>query len=296
MKIGSLLVSIKQLLFSQTITLLNLCLILSTYFVACDEEVVTLNSTINAVPDPSCSGFFGETNERSGLDENQCSTSCLCAEEDRSFARPELESALFTYANVTSMTLLGHNPYMMSLASSSQDEYPATQACIIDVNHTEQSYRLNTVALNEARSANITHLGPCGACSSMRDLKVYLEHIDLTDPVRTCGLAGISSGIETTTQCLQELGFSSACAEIWAYNTQHTRENCLQVCLSNLNTSYVTPSGKLNPCLACDEELSGPIFKQIAGRTRRNSGLASAICRPCNTVSLVFHSYLSFDE
>ena len=38
--------------------------------------------------------------------------------------------------------------------------------------------------------------------------------------------------------------------------------------------------GKLNACLQCDEDKSGPVFKFFAGRTRRNSGIKSEIDRP----------------
>lgn len=38
-------------------------------------------------------------------------------------------------------------------------------------------------------------------------------------------------------------------------------------------------TGKLNACIYCDERVSGPGFKYSAGRTRRNSGLESAIPR-----------------
>jgi len=44
--------------------------------------------------------------------------------------------------------------------------------------------------------------------------------------------------------------------------------------LANENT------GKLNACLWCDEKTSGPGFKYTAARTRRGSGLESAIPRP----------------
>lgn len=37
---------------------------------------------------------------------------------------------------------------------------------------------------------------------------------------------------------------------------------------------------RLNPCLQCDECRSGPVFQKVAGRTRRASGLESAIARP----------------
>lgn len=37
---------------------------------------------------------------------------------------------------------------------------------------------------------------------------------------------------------------------------------------------------RLNPCIQCDECASGPMFMKLAGRTRRNTGIASSILRP----------------
>ena len=47
----------------------------------------------------------------------------------------------------------------------------------------------------------------------------------------------------------------------------------------NINSKYNKANLQLNPCLNCDELKSGPIFKKFAGRTRRNSGVRSAIKR-----------------
>ena len=66
---------------------------------------------------------------------------------------------------------------------------------------------------------------------------------------------------------------------------------CLQVCLDLLDAPYHEDDGSLNECLQCDEDLSGPVFKAVAGRTRRNTGLASALCRPCDEVRQVVHRY-----
>ena len=117
---------------------------------------------------------------------------------------------------------------------------------------------------------------------------------DLTDPVRQCGIMGITGGKNTNIDCLKTIGFSSQCASIWYYNTVNTREECLDECLANLNSPYVNANGELNECLACDEEKSGPVFKRLSGRTRRNSAIPSAICRPCSSVSRLDHAYLSF--
>jgi hypothetical protein len=45
------------------------------------------------------------------------------------------------------------------------------------------------------------------------------------------------------------------------------------------------------PCIACDEYKSGPIFKVVAGRTRRDSGLKSNINRPASEIYHVTHYY-----
>ena len=250
---------------------------------------------MSVVPNRTCNGLYGLPNERSGVDEQSCSMQCLCADEDLTFSRPPLDAPLFTYRNATTWPLLEQDPYQIEWANT-DDADLTEKACVIEINHEQQSYRLETMNLDEAPSAYITHLGPCGACSSLRDLKVYLDNIDLTEPVRSCGLRGLNSEISETVSCLQDIGFSDACAEIWAYNTKNTRESCLDVCLAHLQSPYVDENGELNPCLDCDEQKSGPIFKKIAGRTRRNSGLASAICRPCNSVSLIFHSYLEQED
>ena len=49
------------------------------------------------------------------------------------------------------------------------------------------------------------------------------------------------------------------------------------------------PACALNDCLQCDEDEAGPVFKAVAGRTRRRSGLESAIARPCSTVAQIVH-------
>ncbi|HNT27256.1 MAG TPA: hypothetical protein PKH10_03660, partial [bacterium] len=58
-----------------------------------------------------------------------------------------------------------------------------------------------------------------------------------------------------------------------------------------VNDPYHNPDGTLNDCLICDEVNSGPVFKAVAGRNRRNTGLPSSMCRPCAEVQPVFHYY-----
>ena len=155
-------------------------------------------------------------------------------------------------------------------------------------------YRLRTFASPEAaRLAGhaVTHLGACGTCSTLQDLAVYLERPDLTSPVRRCGLLiQAAEGLA----CLEALGFSPPCAETWWLDARHTREACFLTCLVSWASGEPStgPDGRLNACLQCDEDRSGPIFKATAGRTRRNSGLRSSIPRPADEVAPLAHDYL----
>jgi hypothetical protein len=142
-----------------------------------------------------------------------------------------------------------------------------------------------------AAGATPTHYGACGRCSSLANLAVYMKYPDLTGPVRDCGVKGLNGDEAAQLACIEALGFEHPCAQIWSYNTDHTRAACLDVCIANIAAKYQTEDGALNPCLQCDEDQSGPVFKAVAGRTRRNTGIASALCRPCTEVRPLLHDY-----
>ena len=155
-------------------------------------------------------------------------------------------------------------------------------------------YRLATFAsTGEARGAGfaVTHTGACGTCSTLQDLAVYLETPDLTAPVRRCGmLPSGSAGLA----CLEALGFTTACARIWLFDAVNTRRACFAPCVVSWieGEPSADAGGRLNRCLQCDEDRSGPVFKAIAGRTRRNSGIRSSIPRPDEEVAHVVHDYV----
>eukprot|EP01080_Neovahlkampfia_damariscottae_P010020 gene10020-2339_t len=159
----------------------------------------------------------------------------------------------------------------------------------------KQEYSLWNYSSKENAIKNgaiVTHDGLCGSCSTLQDLAVYMNHVDLTSPVRQCGFYGFVNR-EWSMNCLKKLGFSESCADIWYYNTVNTRKSCLWICLRHLRSPYNDPNNncKLNDCLQCDEDISGPIFKEFSGRTRRNSGLFSAIYRPPSTIFDIKHDY-----
>ena len=162
----------------------------------------------------------------------------------------------------------------------------------------------------------ITHRGACGACSSLQNLAIYIAYPDLTEPVRGCGIGGLFNGSLSRLACIASLGFDLPCAQAWDLNTESTQAGCLTVCGNRRNregahnkpylkedeappgqNAYCSENGLrvtnelliLNDCLVCDEVLSGDQFKAAAGRTRRASGLPSAICRLCKEVSPIDH-------
>merc|ERR1711964_442526 len=125
---------------------------------------------------------------------------------------------------------------------------------------------------SDVEGYTVTHAGHCGACSTLQDLGVYIRQ-NLTDSTRMCGFLGTVSHT-LMRDCLMSLSFSLPCITIWEWNILNTK-----------------PDGSLNDCLQCDEDKSGPNFKFFSGRTRRNSGIPSAIQRPPDQVYNMEHCY-----
>ncbi len=244
-------------------------------------------------PPETCTGLFGRPSETTGLDDATCKPECGCA--DGVFRPPTYTEA--DVAHIEAWTLLDPpaeltaNPY---LNPSAHPQKPGEFCAMVPDSAHAMGYRLRSFPSAEAaRTAGgiVTHTGACGLCSTLKDLAVYIRRPDLTTPVRKCGLDHFAGSMSAHVRCLQALGFELPCAQIWYYNTVNTRNNCLAPCVGGLRAKYHKPDGSLNACIQCDEDKSGPIFKAVAGRTRRNSGLPAALCRPCNTVSRIIHDY-----
>lgn len=205
------------------------------------------------------------------------------------------------------------DPYSQESAETLQvwnrDPRRDEEVCAIQfVDDSKVSYELwgfdTSLAATEANFI-VTHQGRCGSCSTLQDLAIYLASPDLTSPARQCAR---SSGLNRKKQCFQEkIGFTEYCAESWAYNARHTRQECLGVCIADYGFfnlifgrypgSNVDDAGQLRPCLQCDETESGAGFKYSAGRTRRNSGIESAIQRRDTELFKVDHTaYFLFIE
>lgn len=234
--------------------------------------------------------LFGRPGPNTGLTAEQCAPSCAC--EGKTFDVPEPTpaqiAALRTWELLDPPALLASDPYAMPTPLAPDDN----AVCAVVREGSTTRYRVADYPSAEAAitaGAVPTHFGRCGMCSSLADLAVYMEQPDLTEPVRTCGLMG--GGMDEHLACLRALGFTEPCAQIWYYNTLHTRQKCLEPCILALGKPYHLPDGTLNECLLCDEVQSGDVFKAVAGRTRRNTGVASSMCRPCSEVQLLEHVY-----
>jgi hypothetical protein len=248
-----------------------------------------------SIPDKSCDKnvLFGRPNAKTGLTEQQCQPRCACNADP--FEAPEYTeadaAALLQWTLLEPFAELTSDPYTMPAPAPG----PVGEVCaVVPTASGSREYRLRSydnAELALAEGALVTHGGACGLCSTLADLAVYMRELDLTTPVRDCGIKNLSGPLETHVQCLQDLGFTKSCAQIWYYNTVHTRAECELPCFSTLGKPYQLEDGSLNECLQCDEEKSGPIFKAIAGRTRRNTGIASALCRPCSEVQPLVHRY-----
>lgn len=258
-----------------------------------DPSATDLAEGLDTTASGPCTVLFGLPNEKTGLTAEQCQPRCSC--DGRTFEPPAYTEAQI--AALEARVLV--NPF----APPDADPYanPAAHVpvegavCgVLPEPSVAGGYRLATYASRAAAledGAIPSHEGACGLCSPLVDLAVYLRHPDLTEPVRACGLKGISEGEEAQMQCLREVGFDLPCARIWYYNTRATQKACGGVCLAALNQPYHAPDGALNACLQCDEEKSGPVFKAVAGRNRRNTGLPSSMCRPCAEVQPFVHLY-----
>jgi hypothetical protein len=117
-----------------------------------------------------------------------------------------------------------------------------------------------------------------------------MQLFDMTSVGKKCGERGIFDE-KAGHKCFKDLGFTDACATIWNYDAIFDGKACGGICLKDLKQPYNLPAKNcsINDCLQCDEDKAGPVFKQVAGRTRRRSGLESAIQRPCKSVAKLKH-------
>jgi hypothetical protein len=258
---------------------------IASAFAACDSA-----------PDP-CTVLFGTPNASTGLGPDQCRPMCACGADV--FAPPAydasfIESLASDWTLTTPYASIDVNPYASPAPSPDGPDVVCGVLPQAPQGTAPRPYTLVTYASTDAAraaGASPTHYGHCGVCSTLANLAVYMREPDLGAPARACGVVGIADGGDANVACLEAIGFDHPCAQAWYWDTLNTRNQCIGVCITTPATPYQAPDGALNPCIQCDEDQSGPIFKSVAGRTRRNSGLPNALCRPCSEVQPLVHAY-----
>jgi hypothetical protein len=236
---------------------------------------------------PLSEPLFGIPNKRTGLSCDECKPYCASKNfYSKIFNAQELQ-ALKDWTLTQPYPELTINPYDYPL----QERAPAVCAVVVD-NLAEKRYHLESFPDEKSAKdagAILTHHDACGLCSTLQDLAVYAGNLDVGASVKRCTIENIGLPVEHLVKCIEHLGFSRPCAQIWAYDARKTEQHFLLNCMFDFR--YNEKDGRLTPCLQDDEDVSGPIFKSVAGRTRRNTGIANSICRPCSEVLPVAHDY-----
>jgi len=127
------------------------------------------------------------------------------------------------------------------------------------------------------------HGGYCGRCSTPQDITTYEEtKLTQTKTTTECNLVYLFFGKKAAEECmLRHSGQSTGCVTCWVDDMGCAGAQCTLTCLSVFlrGVPHVI-DGKLNDCLACDEQNCGPAFIRCAGANRRRCGITSDIARP----------------
>lgn len=134
-------------------------------------------------------------------------------------------------------------------------------------------------------SDQVLNCGHCGACSNVHDLQIYQRtSATLTDVMTDCARSDLLFGQDALGCLLDQSKLSPECGKCWVNNYQCNRQNCIRTCIKHRIFPFLPSwndwkSEPLDPCIACDEKLCGPIFVECAGSNRRRVGVVSDIER-----------------
>eukprot|EP01065_Artemidia_motanka_P028159 TRINITY_DN333_c0_g1_i1.p1 TRINITY_DN333_c0_g1~~TRINITY_DN333_c0_g1_i1.p1 ORF type:complete len:283 (+),score=88.26 TRINITY_DN333_c0_g1_i1:71-850(+) len=185
------------------------------------------------------------------------------------------------------------NPYKNSSCTTVPAQAPEGGVCAVMYNKDGcNTYTMKDFVSADAAAAAgyaVTHEGACGLCSTLQDLASYMTVEDMTKAGKKCAIESLISK-KWGMKCFEKLGMTEECSRIWMYDAISDSGACGLVCVEHLTQAYnLPPDCRLNACLQCDEDKAGPLFKRFAARTRRRSGLISAIQRPCSKVARLQH-------
>jgi hypothetical protein len=146
-------------------------------------------------------------------------------------------------------------------------------------------YSTETVCQDES-TGNVLNCGQCGSCSNIHDIRIYDEtRSTQTETMTDCAFGDLLFD-DDAFDCLKErVGMTDGCAKCWVLNYHCNKDNCLRTCVKHRFFPFLPSlnswegSGPLDPCIACDEKLCGPLFVGCAGANRRRAGVVSDLDR-----------------
>jgi hypothetical protein len=150
----------------------------------------------------------------------------------------------------------------------------------------------------ETDFAVVVHSGQCGVCSNAVDLAVRMNTIDsIADITAACAA---SYFVSTTagarfgelTDCIQNAGFTTPCATLWAHFAATNAAVCSLACVSadnEQNFNGPPPMCELSECLACSNTLFEDDLNRLAGvyKSPWNAGFADAVATPCSAFTRI---------
>ena len=93
--------------------------------------------------------------------------------------------------------------------------------------------------------------------------------------------------------CIQEIGFTQACGELWSHYGATNGNLCAVDCSANVAGVVAlngpAPTCELSTCLQCSANQFQDSFDLLSGRTMASSGIVELIARPCSAFYPVIH-------
>jgi hypothetical protein len=158
--------------------------------------------------------MFGIPNNKTGLSTSTCKPLCECGGfASTTFTQAQLD-ALRTWVLDETIPELVTNPYSVPVPN-----IPDGVCAVKVLDFNAKVYSLENYITPEAALADgaiLTHFDACGKCSTLQDFVVYADNIDIGTDVRQCIISNFNSPFDTLVTCIERLGFTRPCAQIWA--------------------------------------------------------------------------------
>jgi len=146
----------------------------------------------------------------------------------------------------------------------------------------------------DAAGAAIVHKGACGVCSSAQDFGARIKTYGIleTETIKCATSYVFTSDFGTLTACFEALGFTNACATLWAHLAATNSKTCSVDCLPGASgvTELNGPAPTCAPakCLQCQEAFRGA-FDSLSGMQFNSAGITERIAQTCDSFYPIEH-------